>query len=135
MVARAETRALKRAIELKAGLPFVNILIETLFQTDRVSNADDGPGGARVERDVSNSDIRKRSGAKSQYSSQAKEYGRRIRRTIGDNVKKGLLSEERGRYWWNKVLLSMGKNQIKLLQAHETAIIREIETGEEVEDA
>jgi len=129
MVTRAETRAIKRAIEIKAGLPFINILIKQLFNTYEVSGApssDDGPEGTQP-RDVTEPPPTEKTPKPSKYSDDAKKVGKRIRAVLKRAVDMKQLTEERGTYWWNKVLASMGDNSIELLKVHETNIIKEIE--------
>jgi len=124
MVTRAETRAIKRAIEIKAGLPFINILIEQFFNTFQTTGApsgDDGPIGKEPK------DVTEPVEKASKYSEDAKKIGKRIRSVLKRAVEMEQLTEERGTYWWNKVLVSMGDNSVELLKLHETNIIKEVD--------
>jgi len=119
MTTTAETRGFKRALEAKAGLPFINLIIKELFG---------GFGMKGDEADVTASvvDDEPQSKPKSgPITAEVKELADSMYWKLKRAASDGVITGERGKTWWNKVMASL--HSTKLLKVHNENIDLEIE--------
>ena len=115
-VAIAETRAFKRALEAKAGLPFINLIIKELFGTFEVKGAPLGPPMRDVTTDGDGNPPKR-------HSKKNVELAKRIQDKITNGVKNGM-TEEWGRNHWKRVSVSI--DQYDLLMMHEKNVNQDL---------
>lgn len=96
-VARAETRALKRAVEAKVGTPFINMLIKEMFGGFNVYTGEEAPPSR--ERNVTS-----QPGEVSESAHElAKDVESSMFRMLSKCVKSGIMTDDERAEWWDRV--------------------------------
>lgn len=127
-VAIAETRAFKRALELKAGIPFVNTMVAQLFGTFGVKRPEGEVPPQRTPRDVTGSgQVEDAEVVKPQAPKSCVEIIKRIKSVVTGEVKSGHMDAKTGRDWLNRVYASA--SDIEVLRRFESEIIQEVQDG------
>ena len=116
-VAIAETRAFKRALEAKAGLPFINLIIKELFGTFEAKGA---PPRGEGPRDVTDSGNQP---AKNLHPVKNVELANTIKAKIKKGVEDGM-PEEWGRNHINRIKVSL--DEYYLLLMHEKNVDQDL---------
>jgi len=114
-LARAVTRGLKRALEAKAGMPFINLLIKELFGGYEIQGR-----STPTERDVTGS---------GGLAEDSKRLGNEIHKMLKDARDAEMISQEEVNIYWNEVMLNI--NDSKYLENMKRSIdidLREIDT-------
>jgi hypothetical protein len=103
-LAIAYTRALKRALEAKVELPFVNLLIEMLF----------GSYGKPAEKNVTPAEGEKPEGKKEKQDIPqiARDMGNEMFSMLKTAIKQGLMAEKDAMLEWNRVMVNIDKPEV-----------------------
>lgn len=117
-VARAQTRAMKIAMEEFMGMPFVNMIIEQIFGGYTITNPQDE--GVRVE--VVPEEV-----PEGKIPSECAEIKRRIKKSMDDALAHGWLLEAEYEDW--KPRLNAASKKKDLLAQFEVAINQQIDRG------
>jgi hypothetical protein len=102
----AETRAIKRALEAKAGLPFVNMLIKEIFGGfDVGKGASNVRSQGRTETNVTPLDPES-------APEESKELGREIHGMLKQAKDSGVLTREDCNRHWHRAMANMDKPSV-----------------------
>ena len=116
-LAIAVTRGLKRGLEAKAGLPFINIMIKELF------------GGYEIQG-RSTPKMRNVTGSGG-LSENTKKTGNEIHEMLKEAKDVGLITSDEVNRYWNEVMVSIDKpERLKTLQKEIEIFVRDRDTRE-----